>query len=507
METRNDDMEDLFRKSFENFEQEPPEELKALIDKQLQFKTKRGFGRFWYFGVLAIVLAISTLIYFNVGKTKKTELAQNTISKNYVDTPFSKNENNKQNGSNQSSQVNPLNSQSTDSSTFSTDNISSSDKKNNITKEVKKDIKKDEYTKNQTIKEKKIVESGQKTKSSTKNTSKVKKNKSDKSLNLPKLNKDFIAQNRWSEESVNKAPETQVENKTAKEAETVKNEEVKKDQSLIVKKDSTNNSKSNELTKDITETKDSSQITNQNTDKKEPSKTSPFLFAFKTDYLLPLGKQAEDGSEFLSKNAFHFQLEATYLLRPSLGVNSGVNYFSSSQSFSKSTTSVDSTFTGFSIDYVYGDSLQYIYDSTGNNIIDSVLITYILDSISNPNYEMKNVNSTQSSSFTISSFSIPLLFYYNQKLNSNLSLDLMAGGILNFQQIKFRDASNPLNSDLTLNKFGIKAILKTSLRYQFNHFGVSLNNTLIYDLKPVQYLETKSRGMSWGVGFGVFWRL
>lgn len=506
METKNNDMDELFRQSFENFEPEPPEEIKALIDKQLQFKTKRGFGRFWYLGILGIILAVSTLAYFSLNKTgsnKRIQLAKNNSSTQLVDTDTFKHKSELKNDSSQSSKFHST------STNFSSNSKSNDTFKNNGAKKHKNVTDKVDYIQTKSLKEKSTFKSTQKINKLSKKYSKNGKN--NRKRNSHKSNKVFLSQNFSVDDELKKGQEVnQKDNELATKIdkpseETIKTE-AEKNKNIISKKDSTANSLASTEVKDTTQLKDSSQMTNQNPDINNPAKTSPFLFAFKTDYLVPLGKQDDNDFKFSNNNAFHFQAEATYLLRSSIGVNSGINYFSSSQSFSKTTTSVDSTFTGFTYQPVYADSNAYIYDSN-NVIIDSILITYVIDSISQANYEINNVNTIQSSNFRISSFSIPLLFYYNQKLNPNLSLDLMAGGILSFQQIKFRDASNPLNNELSLNKFGVKAILKTSLRYQFNHFGVSLNNTLMYDLKPIQYQSVKARKLSYGFGCGVFWKI
>ncbi|MFN5416922.1 MAG: hypothetical protein ACK5B9_07685 [Flavobacteriia bacterium] len=497
MEHNYNDIDELFQSSFENFEVEPPAELKAAIDKQLKFKTKRRFGNIWYFGVFAIALIISAITFFKLNKTE-THLSKNEKQSNHTIE-------NKNNFKNRSNHLNSY--------------------------EVKKSNSKQKSTKNRYQQEDAVKDNNSNSRGNYQLASNKKINSSVSSTFAQKTNlnkqksKNKIAKNRKSKSK------SALFNSTSNNQDLTKNDKepltrVEKDNSLIQSNTNTNSQtdvassttssaiNSGEQPKDSSATdsalntapiKADSSI--NNTDPAKPQKNKrniPLLLSLKTDYTIPFNRNSNEES-FTSNNAFHFQLEASYLIRPKFGATSGINYFSSSQTFSKTTLQLDSLFTGITYDPIFADSLVYIYDSN-QMIIDSSYVSYIIDSTAHENYEIINSSTNNRNSFSVSSFSIPLLFYYNQKLSDKIYLDLNAGAILNFQKIRFTDSANPLNSDLTLSKFGVKAILKTSLRYQFSHLGVSLNNNFLYDFAPIQTLNSKRKVMSWGVGVGVSWR-
>jgi hypothetical protein len=82
-------------------------------------------------------------------------------------------------------------------------------------------------------------------------------------------------------------------------------------------------------------------------------------------------------------------------------------------------------------------------------------------------------------------------------------LDLSAGAILNLQGS--RTNYEYLNTaSRTVNQFGVKACLRSQLRYQFSNWGVSLNTNFGYDFKPVQSWDNVTRKRSYlDLGIGI----
>lgn len=475
MEHNYNDIDELFQKSFENFEVEPPSELKALIDKQIQVQRKRRFGKIWFLGIILLALISSASLFFlnNKKQNLHAQKVVTTSNNSHELYPSKLDETTKKSSNKSNSQVDKnFNQSKTEKDKFKTEKINSKISNNLETKVGKT------YNSIQTKKEK------------NNSSNKFKKQQKTKKIKI-----DLI-------ENFEKLVNTKENNKHDEDLIVLtKPNDILKD-SVIHK--SNPDIDTNQLSQNTSVKLDSSQ---NNSDSKNPinnKRNLPLLLSFKTDYLSPLFNNS-NSEEFISRNSFHFQLEGSFLFSKKFGASSGINYFSSSQIYTKSQSYTDSTLIGFTTDYIFDDSTSYIYDSN-NMIVDSVIYSFIIDSIQSSLYEFINKSSSTNSLYTISSFSVPLFIYFNQKLSNNIYLDLNTGAILNFQKIRFTDTSNPLNSDLTLSKIGIKAILKTSLRYQFSQFGVSLNTNFLYDLSPTKTATFKRNVLNWGIGVGASWR-
>lgn len=511
MEHNYNDIDELFQKSFENFEVEPPSEIKALIDKQIQFQSKRKLNKIWFLGIFALALVSSAIVFFSTRETK-TILAQNT-KVNAQESSLVKNDSGQSNIITKDTEdsIN-LNSHKKQKKSMGNESIqkqnTNNSKKSDLSPNKKSQINKETSsisTKSEKKQNSKSISSKKGRNNNLKSGLRVKKSKS---KNIREKSTDKVNDYKKSNDKINDDLNSNLSQKTNSD------KDYKSTDQNIDSKNSTvsNTSNIDKNSQAIDSTKtimaqnivDSSKNNSTSHNPAKNKRNIPLLLSLKTDYNVPFNKNTSEES-FASKRAFHFQAEASYLFSPKFGATTGINYFSSNQSFTKTTNKVDSLFTGITYDPIFADSLAYIYDSN-QNIIDSTYISYIIDSTAIENYELINSGVNKTNSFTINSFSIPLLLYYNQKLSDKIFLDLNAGAILNFQKIRFTDISNPLNSDLSLSKFGVKAILKTSLRYQFSHLGVSLNNNFMYDFAPIQLTSSKRKVLTYGLGIGVSWR-
>lgn len=479
------DIEDLFQQSFEQFEVPVPPNLKDKIDQKLHFKSKRKFAWIWWSAIVAILLISG--IYLNsssdsIQKTNQTsQVSQNNKQHQDLETVKPKKEQNKiskqgENNENKNSKSTLL-------------QIGTSSEKTTITKnEPSNQVNTQNSSK--AIKKNKSKNSEKMKTDFSKNEN---RNLPEKMGNSSSSNKE--TQNGNTEKSIVSNNSTENNNKTNKQTGEIS---ITNKTEVQVENDSLNLSENQD-----SKTTDSIQKENiSQNDISLPQAFNRFLFTLKSDYLTPLSAN----KNFKTQNAFQFQAEASYFLTKNIGINSGVNYFTSMNRYHETTTKKDSTFTGNTIDYTYSDSTSYFYDTMGV-ITDSIVYTYTSDSTMTPNYAYNETQTENSSFYTVNSISIPFSFHYQQKLTSKLYLDLLAGGILSYQQIKFLDKSNPLNSTLRLNQFGFKAAVKTSLRYQFNKFGVCLNNTLLIDFSPSMPQNSKRKEISYGFGVGMSWRM
>lgn len=201
--------------------------------------------------------------------------------------------------------------------------------------------------------------------------------------------------------------------------------------------------------------------------------------------------QRKDTSSIVMKerSAFFIQAEATYGFTPRLAVTSGLSYEGWKEDYSRTGLAIDTVVTG----YYY----EYISDSSG-----------IIDSILTPIYETQTATVELRNSYKLYSIGVPVFFTYSQSLSQKLNLDLSAGAILGIQGSKTVSEEFDMGS-ATVNKFGLKTCLRAQLRYQFSSWGVSLNTNFGYDLFPVhswEQLDRTSR-MFLNVGAGVHYQI
>ncbi len=193
----------------------------------------------------------------------------------------------------------------------------------------------------------------------------------------------------------------------------------------------------------------------------------PLLFSLRggTTFGFNQLKTTDTVNTLKEKGSFFFQGEATYFLRPRIAITSGFNYEGRTENLSQEVTTMDSV--------VIGSHMEYIFDSL--QILDSFLVD---------DYGIQAVTANRQNSYKLYAVSLPVLFTYSQDLSSKLKLDISGGAILSLQGSKI--ISETYNQGMTVvNKFGVKACVRTQLRYQFSAWGVSLNTNFGYDLIPV----------------------
>lgn len=187
------------------------------------------------------------------------------------------------------------------------------------------------------------------------------------------------------------------------------------------------------------------------------------------------------------KGGFFIQAEATYLFGSKWGLTSGLNYDRRTENLSGA---------GYKDSIYHLYQTEYIYD-TAQVIIDSI-ITVTDTSVLVP--------ATMQNSYKLYAFSLPVMFAYSLELSPKLNLDLNAGALLSLQGSKV--TSSGFDQGVTVNKFGVKACVRAQLRYQFSQWGVSLNTNFGYDLIPVNSWQGITRSRTYfNAGLGVHYLL
>lgn len=476
------DIDDLFQKSFESFEVPPPDELKKRIDEHLDFREKkrRFFGlpsvlplAVWLFGGIALIggVILTLLLLYSPGNKphdqflSQHELQQDKQSK--TGNPGSPQEHTGKSS---------LKSQETDQEQIN--HTTTNQAYNPGFSET------DEATSSKTKKSSDTIRKKQK-----------RSKKSRKDLGSLPVNPDN------SEAQANSA-DMQNERKPEKEKEPEKEEGNKEKpaaaeaDSLATATQATLADKNDSSENDSSENDSlSDNYVKPDRENPEPIPLSPFLVGVQFGITKGLNR-SDENILFGESNPMYVNFDASYRFAK-IGVSSGINYFSTGESVSHSYTTQDSIISGTNYDYFTIDTFEVVQDTNG---IDTVYFT-ITDSIPVNTYDVVTNNVTQNTAYRVSYFSLPIMLSYQQHLFNKLYLDVMAGGVISYQKLRFKE-SNPLNDNVTLSEFGFRLCVKTNLRYQFSKFGVSLNSNFNYDLKPVQYQQTtrKRQAIDFGVG-------
>lgn len=463
------DIDDLFQKSFESFEVPPPEELKKKIDEHLFKKKKRRFLGAWFWICAPLAGTALVALFMLPPKAPSTGTKQKTIrqeTKPGTDygNPESHTSGQAKNGKPDESQLAPVNGEQ---EKIASQTTTSSKRYVNHTNKTNSGLQKQAARKTKTRRNRKKVDAG-----------------SAFALVHPELSGNGET-NRPAEDEKEKPSNT----------------------GLSTGADSTHVADSTSAAKPVTAHKDDSSENDSleaNYVKAEPGKPkaaqvlSPFLVGVQFGLTKGLNRSPSTVS-FTESNPFYVNFDVNYRLRK-VGVSTGINYFTTSESVTSNYTSEDSVLVGTSYDYITIDTFEVIQDTNG---IDTVYFT-ITDSIPVNNYEVVTNTITQSSAYRVSYFSLPVMFSYQQRLGGKFYLDLMAGGVISYQKLRFK-GTNPANENVTLSELGFRLCVKTNLRYQFSQFGVSLNSNFSYDLKPVQYQQTTRKRQAIDLGVGVWY--
>ncbi|MCE3295908.1 MAG: hypothetical protein K0R65_1622 [Crocinitomicaceae bacterium] len=503
MEHEND-IDNLFQKSFESFEVLPPDELKQKIDEQLNFKEKkrRFFGlpsvlplAAWLLGGISLMggVILAILLLYTPGSKhhdkfldKNGKLATLPAA---VRTEKGKPDE-KQNASGKQNET----------TAGSTEGKQSGEQsgKQDENEELKSNKNTQLSSSSSNFNQSETQDSSNK-KSAGKQRNRKKKHKSGNPENTlshkekeKENEKEKERENEGGKQNEEKQPE-QDPNKPDKEdaaANTADSLTAAKEAAALAKKDdsSANDSLAENYVKPERK-------------KPEPIPLSPFLVGVQFGLTKAVNSSDETVS-FGEHNPLYINFDASYRRRK-IGIASGFNYFSTGESVSYTYTQSDSTLVT-TYEYITDDTIQYIYD-TNQMIIDSIYHTIIVDSTAVEGYQVNTNSFTESSVYRVSYFSIPFMLSYQQRLFSKFYLDLMAGGVISYQKLRFTENNNPANDNVTLSELGFRLCVKTNLRYQFSKFGVSINSNFNYDLKPVQYLQTSRKRQALDFGVGIWY--
>lgn len=189
------------------------------------------------------------------------------------------------------------------------------------------------------------------------------------------------------------------------------------------------------------------------------------------------------------------------------GLSSGLELESWRESLKKVETTTKKEFL-FTVDVP-------IYDPQNPDSI----IGYDLDSI----YATHSKTSVLENKNQVFAVNIPLYFRYSEPIIGNFIMDINAGVVLAYQKSVNKmvpippDGAPPLETDTatafgsvpqTTHSFGAKLIFQPHLRYQFNQFGVSVFTNIGYDLLPaVRYEGYKPLQLFGTIGVGLHWEL
>lgn len=467
-----DEIKDLFKDSFDGFEVTPPASVKINIDQKISQIQSKGKLKWFFFAGISVFILVLTVLFFNRegSKDSKINLASNGISEYSDKTKVTK-----------TPEIeSKMNSSSKENQTIDNNSNSSENNKKSIDKTSLKTSKQLDKTSKQhkNVKQKKIKNASANSNSDVTSKSNTKKKKTKRNRNkypIKKIKPDEIKQEDY-ENPYKLRKEDNIDGRETIVAAVEKNEHVQKtalDLNAITNADSL----ARLLNDSLEENYRMADV---------PKVKKPWLFSLKTGTSLGFNQlNTTPALSLKEKSSFFIQTEFAYYLNSKMALSSGVNYQNNFENISQNQT-------------VFGDSVILSYNYT--YVLDSM--QNIIDSIAIPIYGADSTTINSTNSYQVYSIGLPIMFQYSFEFSPKLFLDLSAGAILNIQGS--RANYEYLNtSSRTVNQFGIKACLKSQLRYQFSNWGVSLNTNFGYDFKPVQSWENITRKRSYldlGVG-------
>ena len=488
-----DEIKDLFKGSFDGFEVTPPASVKINVDQKVkQIQSIRKMKWFLFAGISVFLLALTVLL-FSQGENKATNanLASNRILEYYdKSTNGISQYGDKTKGTKNTEIESKLNSTSSKKQTTQITNNSSknilksvnSSKISNSNTSKKTDQTSNEQQATKQKKSKNLI-SDSKTKNileaENNHLQCIKKIKKDRNKNKKSKTEEIEVEK--FENSYKMRIDENVDGQETIAATVEKNDQVQNktiDSNMVSNIDSLKGIANDSLeeNKQILEIK---------------KKKRTWLLSLKTGSSLGFNQvNGQSNLALKEKSSFFIQTEIAYYLNSKMAISSGFNYQNNLENISQ-----DQTILGDSMIVSY----NYIY------VLDSMQI--IVDSLAFPVYGQDSTAVNFENNYQVYSIGVPIMFQYTFDLSSKLFLDLSAGAILNLQGS--RSNYEYLNtSNRTVNKFGVKACLRSQLRYQFSNWGVSLNTNFGYDFKPVQSWENVKRKRSYlDLGIGIHYML
>ncbi len=488
-----DEIKDLFKDSFDGFEVTPPASVKINIDQKISQIQSKGKLKWFFFAGISVLILVFMGFLFNRDKSNAstTHLATNGISEYDDKLSNGISEYGDKAKATETSEIeSKLNSAAKENQTIDNNSHSSKNSKTSIEKISLKTSKQlDKTYRHQKFGSPKKIKNIS-AKSNAKNTSKSKTNIAQTKKKNPKKSRNKYPNKKIKPDEIKPVVfenpyklriEDDIEGRETIVSAVEKNEDEQKtalDSSAIANVDS--------LDRIL---KDSLEENYRMAD--VPKVKRPWLFSLKTGTSLGFN-QLNTSSTFSlkEKSSFFIQTEFAYYLNSKMALSSGVNYQNNFENISQDQT-------------ILGDSVILSYNYT--YVLDSMQT--VVDSIAIPVYGPDSTTINLINSYQVYSIGLPIMFQYSFEFSPKLFLDLSAGAILNLQGS--RTNYEYLNtSSRTVNQFGVKACLRSQLRYQFSNWGVSLNTNFGYDFKPVQSWENVTRKRSYlDLGVGIHYMI
>jgi hypothetical protein len=194
------------------------------------------------------------------------------------------------------------------------------------------------------------------------------------------------------------------------------------------------------------------------------------------------------GYAYSASNPVNFGLLSSYNVTQKLSLGTGLQFQQQNENLNHFYQTIDSTFIGTSIQYIYGDS---------NNIIDSIVVV-------NFSYDTTNINWAQENRIQL--FSIPLFVEMGFPFSKNWRFGLQTGVLFNF----FSTTTFNSNSGLPMpnsNSFGVDFLLRPKLGYQFKNIEIGGHLYTVLAFKTPEIWPNYSvKRNSFGTGIYLVWR-
>lgn len=485
---QNDEIEDLFQSNFDDFSVEPPQSVKSAIDDKL-FNTRKGFKGFWLFlsAFIFIVSIIGFSIYNSFSDTKlaATKNIETLKNKSFQVNQSPKDDSTFLEGKSKNEKEDKTEKSSLNSSIPAEKSATSKNAINEKTAEIPT-AEKGDFSDNAKISKKASVKNNKRRKSlALKNsdssnglsTSFKKENREKSGQIFSKGNtSDNIGTNESNTGNLVGNNENITSNNTSavekSSSETIinKSENISNSQEVSVNKsdeDSLKISKMNALIDTnntvVENKKDSTQV---NALSPKPN-LSIWLISMHSGTSFASNRLSQSTMKNNEKNAFFMNIEASKLLKNNFSLSSGFQ-------FNKYSNEFNSTI-------IFADSVISSIDTTF--IISPVDSSIILDTIVNVHYSKNITKVDERQLYNQMSLSVPLYFGYSQKIKDHFYFDIDGGVLLSYQQAKLVSTNSNI-PDPTIRNFGVKLCVRPQIRYQFDHFGISISSNFGYDLMP-----------------------
>lgn len=503
---QNDEIEDLFQSTFDDFSVDPPQNVKSSIDDALFNSGGKKNRIAFYFATFLIITSITGLILYNNSSTLKSSQKENrTTSVIKTNSSSSKKEDQKEDQNDElleteatkdkleesNSSKSSLNTSQLSNKTYSS--INKSELKNKNISAKKKSInstKNNSFNQslngsNSQIKKEKSILILPKSDNKLSNTSLT--NSSNKIKN-DEINKEFINGNPVLNSY--KASSKSILSNTSNSKLTTTNSETDNNNPITVNSSTNKNTETTEVaenkntetssvsTSNLTETGLTTEILNndepltnpidQPVEISQPTSSPLWMLSIRSGSSFSSNINKQNQYKLQEKNAFFFNLESSCKLQNNLNLTSGFQYNKASSEFNYSSIYSQNVLNG-----LYDTIITYT-DTANPTIADTTLV---------PQFKILENKYLGKQVYNQTSFSIPLYAGYSKKIFNNFYFDANAGVIFSYQQAKLI-TSDLYTPDQTIRNIGIKLCLRPQIRYQFGKFGVSLSSNFGYDIVP-----------------------